>query len=747
MFINLINIFTESILFFILWLVIISILLILFRVSFSWKLFKIFFWLIMINSTTHFLSSTNPEQNSILLLVIVSFFYLFLFFIIKLIKKGTTKIWKFKLYQVFSIFILLLFLFWKWEFLEVKNESISPELAIWTNGEIFYKWMIWTKSNLGFFNLYWEKVYDTIKYDIDLDGFVDFKTVDNNDDWIIDETIIYTYYLQKILLILILFWSIVLVYIFSNWKNNFNLKKKNKEVFKTSKDIDTSAIKINDDNILKSKKILAFVLLLSLLLSNISIVDAKRYEEMTNYEREQTMEYKRWIQIAEYFKKIKNCNVPDCDWISSPMNNFLSDFRYNPKHITIWGYIYWLFDDSIDNYIKQCGSWWYSTYSCGKNNEAITKIDELIESYIDSINYKLSKNPNYTFINDSFLVGIILYWDNKKNPSHYDFLPDYEDSEGTPGNNEENIIIESEWNYIIDNNELNTNSEENNNEDEINKPKIDDSNIIETWELTDDEIDNLIIDTAKDYKALADIAWWWLKWINYILWDEIIKDIDDIKKTKWDISKKIKDTFWKKWTDSVDKLKDISDNVDKIKDNKPDKVKKYNDWVSSKWWGLWKTIDTIGKIGGVLDIYWDYKDFQEKSWWDWTKTFIWTVTTTLLKEIVWANPVDVTIGIIWWWLHLLWYEEAAEKLEEYSLWDRSKQLVQDAILSETDETIWAMDQTLDDFLDTYNDPNSSIFDKSSSFIVSTTVFWYWTLVFWANQVLWWAESVINSIIE
>lgn len=734
MLVNILIILLESILFFVLWFIIISIASLFFRFEFSWKIFKTLFWLITINSVVHFLSWTNPEQNHIVLLLIVSFFYLYLFFIIKLIKKWTDKVWKLKYYQFFILFILSLFLFWKWEYLEVTSESISSEISIGSNWEIFYKWVAGTKSNVWFFNDYWKKTYDTIKYDIDLDGFVDIKTIDKNDDGVIDNTIIYTYSTQKILLLTLLFWAIILVYLFWNWWKKIDKNDNEDNENNLWKKIDLSALKEEKIEIINTNKIIALTLIFSLLFAQSWIVSAKSYEEMSTYERQQTPEYKRGIEIWNYFKNIESCKYSYCEWASSDVNNFLKNYYNNEKYNKIWTYIFSQFDKILEDSQTYCSSWWYSTYACGKNNDKINIFDtRFLVIYKIILDFKLAR------VNDSskldhpelwFFIALNAMADKKLNPDDYNFMTSNE----APATETE--IVDIEEDKIIN-----------------TKVKVDTDIMIEkdekseTVELSDDEYEKALLDSTKDWKAVIDISWVALEVINSVVWKTDVTDINEAKKIAWNISKGIKNTVWNDWMKVVDKLAWLWKKMKDVELKSPKFSQKLKGDLWKKiWWISW-AIDVIWKIWTVFDIYGDYNDFKEKSGGNKTKTYIWTTTTTILKNLVWSNPIDVWLSVISWGLHLLWYEDTAETVEEFSLWDRSKQLVQDAILHETDETIGAMDQTLDDLIDTFNDKDAWVMKKTSTFITSTLTFTYWMWIFGMNQLLWWAEWVINSVSE
>lgn len=82
------------------------------------------------------------------------------------------------------------------------------------------------------YNEYGEAGYDTIKYDLDIDGFVDLKTVDIDDDGEVDDIIVYTYNLQKILSLLLLLVFIVVIYVFSDGGKKEESKKENKDDIK-----------------------------------------------------------------------------------------------------------------------------------------------------------------------------------------------------------------------------------------------------------------------------------------------------------------------------------------------------------------------------------------------------------------------------------------------------------------------------------------------------------------------------------
>ncbi len=170
----------ESLVVFIFGMIVIFLISLILRISFSWKIFKIFMAMVILSAVVNITKITIPEQNQYIALLVISLFYLFIFYIIKKIKKWSTKLWKIKHSLVFVIFLLFVMFVWKWEFLDTWSRIVSNDINIWTSWQILYKSFWWIKSSVWIFNEYWDSNsgYDTIKYDLNLDGFVDIKTID-----------------------------------------------------------------------------------------------------------------------------------------------------------------------------------------------------------------------------------------------------------------------------------------------------------------------------------------------------------------------------------------------------------------------------------------------------------------------------------------------------------------------------------------------------------------------------------------
>jgi len=730
---NIITNLWESLVIFLLWMIIITWISLLLRISFSWKIFKILMSTVILSSVINITRITIPEQNQYTALLILTLFYLFLFYIIKKIKKWSTKVWKISHSLIFLIFVIFIMFAWKWEFLDTWSKIVSNDINIWQKGELLYKSFWWIKSNIWIFNEYWDSNsgYDTIKYDLNLDGFVDIKTIDIDENSEIDDIVVYTYNTQKIILFILLLIFIIITYLFSNWwecKDKKDNSKKDKEKWYNKKKLNLDWLKkilnnsknIKKDN--KFKKWLSIVLLLFMLLQ-IWYVSAYREADLI-----WTPEYIKWDKICNYIISLKWCK--DCNetyvpqWkkdfyilsTKSLVNNF-NNICNSKTRAVFHRYDIWRREKySIEEYIKYMNNELYK----GKNK--ISEFGTIVDKGSSKVNkVGIAKEDKKTDKESGS-------WDVDKNINLVTDNSVWWDT----GN-----IWPIEW-YIASINKglkkLDNNNWEGTIINEVKKIKkvIAKDGGIEKWKKANN-IKKNVDDALKAIKLLNDWSSATLDWIN------IMKD--QIKKIwKWWViyPKTIKKIKW-----IFGKLSWEGENF-KLITNLIDVSKKAWVYIKKIWWKVWKLFNWLGVLWDVIWWYDTYKNSSEKYKWDSSKIYTDTSTKIIWKTIIWSNPVDFGMWLLSWWASILWFDWVAKTIDENTLSSRYEQLVD---ISNNDE--WStISQTIDssatDFLDVYNNPKSGTLDKVIGFGKFTSVWSVWVLWIvgktWMSVIEWWFSA-------
>jgi hypothetical protein len=204
-----------------------------------------------------------------------------------------------------------------------------------------------------------------------------------------------------------------------------------------------------------------------------------------------------------------------------------------------------------------------------------------------------------------------------------------------------------------------------------------------------------------------------------------------------------------KWTGKnglnvVDKVEELTSHLDSLKWVNLDKYDEaLEGFWKIKWWLLW-AVKWVWALGSLFESYNDYKDFNTLFDGDQKKTFIATTGTTTGKLFISSNPVDfimdIWAGVTW----LLGYNEYAKKIQEYTLWNRFKQTIEDAYTNDGDSIMSTIEQRASDFLEVYNDPNTWIIEKSSDFLEFSLTAWYWWVIAVTKAWIWMVDKAIDS---
>jgi len=714
---NIITNLWESFVIFVFGMIIIFIISFILRLNFSWKIFKVLLSTVILSSLVNITKITIPEQNQYIALLVLSLFYLFIFYIIKKIKKWSTKLWKIKHSLIFVIFLIFVMFAWKWEFLDNWSRVISNDINIWTSGEVLYKSFWWIKSSVWLFNEYWDSNsdYDTIKYDLNLDGFVDIKTIDIDENSEIDDIVVYTYNVQKIILFILLLIFIILTYLFSDWWN----KKIKKQKWNNKKKLDLKGLKIlwnnnieKDDNF---KKWLSIVLLLFMLLQ-IWYVSAYREVDLI-----WTPEYIKWDKICTYLINLnwcKNCN-----------KTFIPQWK---KDFYIIGTEWY-----IKNIIKTCNSKTrvaLSRFQLGENIKG--SVIEYIK-YMNKELYKSNNNINKfsTIDNEDFsrVNTRIINEENKKwdiiwKQLDTSKITDLVVDEWVSWNDESSI-----W-YIDSINKGLNNKWEDTIISEVKKMKkvIAKDGVIEKWNKGNNIKKN--VDNAfKAIKLINDSSSAAIDWINKM--KPFLKKIND-----WSVidPKTIKQIKWifRKLSWEGNKFKVITNLIDISKKT----------WVYIKkiWWKFWKVFNWLGVLWDVIGWYDTYKSSQKKYEWNDSKIYTDASTKVIWKTLIWSNPVDFGMWLLSWAATMIWQDKIAKTIDDNTLWSRYEQLIDIANNDEGSSIDKTVDSSATDFLNVYNNPKSWTVDKIMEYGKFSSVMIVWLLWFatqsWMSIIEWWFSA-------
>lgn len=670
---------------------------------------------VILSSLVNITKITIPEQNQFIVLLMLSLFYLFIFYIIKKVKKWSTKLWGIKHSLVFVIFLVFVMLVWKWEFLESWSRTISNDISIWTSGEVFYKSFWWIKASVWIFNEYGGSDYDTIKYDLNLDGFVDIKTIDIDENSQIDDIVVYTYNTQKVIFFILLFIFIIVTYFFSDW---WKIKIK-KDGWDNKKKINLNWLKIfwkNNKNIeIKNnfQKWLALILLLLIILQ-FWYVSAYKESDLI-----WTPDYIKWDKICNYVISLNWCK--NC----------------NKEYVPMW---------KEDFYLLKTSNFIAISEGCNDNTPALTRsqfgrfIDGDIDEYIKYMNRELYKSNDeineFGTIDDEDISDvntiIITEEDNGLDVSDDSWKPWKIDLDEIINNadpewlwlNIKDIVWWEELDYLDDY------KFDKNNED---KGIINEIEIIKWLDVIWDDKKN------NDIKKKVDDALKAIKFIND--WSSVALDWINIMKDKikkiwnwWIIDQKAIDHIrdWLKtlvWTDG---LKWINNLIDRDKG-----AGKY---IKNIWWKVWTVFKWLGFIWDVIWWYENYIKSSKKHKWDDSKIYAETIIKTGWKTLIWANPIDFGMWLLSWWASMIWFNWVAKIIDENTIWNRYEQVVDIANNDEWSSINQTIDSSAADFLKVYNNSNSWTLDKVIKFGEFVSVMTVWMLWFatqaWMGAVEW-----------
>lgn len=705
MLLSIFNTISESIFIFAMWFLLTSFFVIFFRIWFRWIIFKILFHSLVIWSIAHLLSITNPLQNHNIVMFVVALFYIFLFFILPKIKKNDIKILSFKSKGIFIIFLFFILILWKWEYLGHANPKIiSEKLSLGSNWELTYKSFDDIHSSVWFFNEYWGAAYDTIKYDLDLDGFVDIKTVDSNEDWEIDDIEIYTYNSQKYTLLILLFIFLTSTYLFSGGNKNKKDKwKKKKEDEKSDEVKNKKHLSINHWN----QKIIALILLFGLVFSELGYTYAMTEQEATAIAQSQ------WAQAQKCAADPFDDSL--CIWVSKSSRINLQHMQ-NPKYASE--------AEAIMKKQKAC-------YTSKCSEQTIINLQNEYKSFVTKwekitpINFWKDK-PDTSWSTEDIDRDSTTNNDNSDSWWWVDTddwkVPDFDEIIGWI---KEAIDDELDWesaSKVI--------------WDAIGraKDKLSDLNL---W--SDDETGTAeptpitVEDVSKKLKNVVDVWWEVLDSINWKLINQL-EDISSWKTPKSQVIKSLENIIEKNSWKTTWILSDIAGAIGRLKWEE----KKLFQEAMEKLWKFKKVANALPFIWAAFEAYNDYADISRTFDWDDNKINIVTTFTTMWKIIISLNPVDWAIDIVSWVIWLMWFTEASDSMQDFSIWNRFKDVVKDAY---TDDWAIIMDTLVEAATDTkavLNDPNAWVFEKwwkTTQFMVTV---WYW----W---VVWWAKWIFNGI--
>jgi len=746
---TIITVFVQSIVMFFVWFIVVWAFSIVFWRSLFWKKHLFFIKILLLNSIIYFLGVAIPEQNKLAVSLIVIGFFFFLFWFLPKIRKKSEKFLSMNRKIIFVLFLALLMLLWKWEYLESSwSVEISDKINIWTNWEVLYRWLDITKSSIWFFNEYGVSEYDTIKYDINLDGFVDFQTVDLDEDGKIDETVISTYDIQKIRSFVLLVLFIIYCFIFSrrySWFSNlFQELYERKTMKKIKTELDLGALKKEEAPQPLPLQVKEEIEIPSVDQGNIEEENKRTLNlgALQQVKKEEKIEDKEDNIDKDKDDDDNNDDNNHSDWDSSntevdqsnegennEQNRWLSIKKWTTKIVAftllfslLFFNFHWVFALSYSEIqtqaikYKNCWSDPFNPASCiWVNSEVRTFLKHMV-------------NP--TFIAES--QAMVTRFRNC-----------FEINKSTCSTSEQQKILleyESWWQWWLATKPVNSTGKSS-------------SNNILGWGKTKvtvkpQEIISTITETGK---YISDVSGWSLKGMNNIVTNNLFNELKWVwewNKINWQTIKQL-EWMIEKWSGKsglnvIDKIEELTSQLDSITWGNLDK---YDEVLESFWkikWWLWGAVKWIWALGTLFESYNDYKGFNKLLDWDSRKTFIATTGSTTGKLFISSNPVDfvldISAGLVW----LAGYDLYAKKIQEYTLGNRFKQTIEDAYTSDEHTVMEAIDQRASDFLDVYNDPTVWVIEKSYDFLEFSLTAWYWWIIAVTKAWIWIVDSAIDS---
>lgn len=694
---NIISTLTESIIMFTLWLIITAIFSKILRISLKGKIFKFFISLLIINSLFHITKITNPEQNYQVLILIITIFYYLLFFIIPKIKWWAKKVWKLRFPIVFFLFIICIIIVWKWEFLNSWATPLSNKLSIWNNQEILYNSFWWINPNIAFSNDYATYKYDTIKHDINLDNIVDITTIDKNEDGTIDDVIIQTYNLQKILLLIIFSIFSLLSILFTKkikkikeekidntengdkeWKkeeNNIETEDKEK-IDEETKEKDEKSKEINEEfkdeekieENKKESKIISLILILSLLLSSFGTTFW-----MTPHEIE-AFQVKSKICASDPFNDSK------CKWVAKT-DRILLQHAQNP-----------VFVRESDALVKR-------QQDCAIKKCSEKEITNLRTDYQNWQQKWLKTTP-------------INYW--KESPVTKDDWKT-EDIENWTKDFLNDNVIKPSW----------------------DKPN---NEIKDSYSIQENEL--IISDIATKIKDITEANWRALSGINAIIWKELQNNlkwvpswqnpsIEDIEK----IEKELNILLWNNSNNPIEILRELSNKLDDLNNKSPIKSNEVLKTIWNKWENISKIITSLNDLSNILDSYNNIKNLEQTFDWNFERIFIAKTWIKSVQNISSSNPVDIITNILSSWLSLAKLKKESKIVNKYSISKNIKQMalesyINDSSINDKAETKAQL------FFEKHNNQNTTLYTKITNITLLNISSWF-SATIWALKVWLW----------
>ena len=628
------------------------------------------------------------------------------------------------------LFVVLLMIVWKWEFLDSGSKYMWEGVSIGTQNELLYNQYGWLRNNIWMYNEYGEAGYDTIKYDLDIDGFVDLKTVDIDDDGEVDDIIVYTYNLQKILSLLLLLVFIVVIYVFSDGGKKEESKKENKDDIKEKEEWNASKKE-------KWKALVASIALIGILLSQGSTVYAVTQKEVDAIigrggsvtQQEYDLITLMGGKKLEILKRAKTCiDTWICVDIPTPVTSFYNNYKDDE-----WSIKY--YSDFLRDAIVYCAD---RPNSCGANNSvSYSQIERTLKNIVLWVD---NNSPNWPW------KGITV--DETEEANEGDDMSEFwtQDDIGVTTTTiitDENEIRTELWEDLLpveDNSERDDISE--NNSEEKNTG-TEGSETGETITIPEDKTDNKknggsIIEefhkkNGERIKKERDDFFKWVKLINDTSW-VALGGINNIK------------NIWKNMdSNTIQGVANIFGDLigrNRVKsiDNLLESGKKLKDGLLEIGWKTGKILKWLGFIGDAVEWYKDYQEISKKHKWNSNKIFAESTLTITWKTLIGLNPYDVSLSILSWITHFAWYEEEAKVFDEFKISERYEEVVE--IWS--DEQSVSINQVINDassdFFKTYNDPNVWVGTKSLEYIKLTSIIGAWAV--WA--IAWEALSTFTS---
>jgi len=739
MLVSIITTVVESIFLFVVWMGLLFILKIIFRLRLKGIIFQLFFHSLVVGSFVHLMTISNPLQNYNIIMGVIALYYIFLFFVFPKLEKKQIKIWKLWSKSLFSVFLFLILIAWKWEFLDSSSSQVlSEKLKLWIQWELMYKSFDGIHSSMWVYSEYGESTYDTIKYDMDLDWFVDLKMVDINEDSEIDEVIFYTYNAQKYILFCLLILFIVGTFLWvyqdailkkdKEKEDNGDIKDlKKKKVLDEEKSVESEIKKEQEkeewkkgDKVNKkekkenesknnTKKIIAISLLFSLILSQFNLTYALTEQEI-NAQMQLTGAQAQKCAQDPFDDSL-------CSWVSKSARLNLQHMQ-NPKYVSEAEV---LMKKQQQCYVSPCSE--QKIIQMQQEYKAFVQKWEKIKpiNFWNTTTWVAPSIPvtNNSVQNDNswsnWVVWTLENFDDLDNIVNEAKKIINDELDGKPASE-----LISEWINII---KQNINSWGNKNNWTVSGSK-------------DKSPPLTLEDVTKLWKNAVDVGEEILKWVNSALESEIHL-ISSQKTPNWQSIKNIEHVLEKNigkapwfYTDVVDALKRLKWSEKKAFQEAMEKI-----------WKIKKVAKVLPIVWTVFETYNDYVDIERTFPGDSNKVYVATTYSSIGKFFVSKNPADVWIDIISWVAGLMWFTEVSDTMQDYSLWNRFKDIVKDAYTDDGASIMDTLVQSASDTKNVLNNPNSGVLDKWLAYSKFMVTVWYGWTVATARGIFNWVTSL------